>query len=76
MVVNDQFHDILIKEKIICKFNLSRVPWWGRQYERLIGLTKQSLYRSIGESLFTRSELKEVLLDIKVNLNNRPLTYI
>ena len=73
---DDQFHDILIKEKIICKFNLSRVPWWGRQYERLIGLTKQSLYISIDESLFTRSELKEVLLDIKVNLNNRPLTYI
>ena len=44
---DEQFHDFLIKEKIIWKFNLSRAPWWGGQYERLIGLTKQSLYKSI-----------------------------
>ena len=42
----------------------------------LIGITKQSLYKSIGESLLTWSELEEVLLDVEVNLNNRPLTYI
>ena len=69
---DEQFHDFLIKEKIIWKFNLSRAPWWGGQYERLIGLTKQSLYKSIGKSLLTWSELEEVLLDIEVNLDNRP----
>ena len=42
----------------------------------MIGLTKQSLYKSIGKSLLTRSELEEVLLDVEVNLNNRSLTYI
>ena len=69
---DEQFHDFLIKEEIIWKFNLSRAPWWGGQYERLIGLTKQSLYKSIGKSLLTWSELEEVLLDIEVNLDNRP----
>ena len=44
------FHDFLSKEKIIWKFNLSRAPWCGGQYERLIRLTKQSLYKSIGKS--------------------------
>ena len=66
----------LSKERIIWKFNLSRAPWWGGQYELLIGLTKHSQYKSIGKSLSTWSEIEEVLLDFEVNLNNRPLTYI
>ena len=50
---DEQVHDLLIKEKIIWKFNLSRATWWGGQFERLIGLTKQSLYKSIAKSLQT-----------------------
>ena len=73
---DEQFHDLLSKEKIIWKFNLSRAPWLGGQYERLIGPTKQSLYKSIRKSLLIWSELKGVLLDVEVNLNNLCLTYI
>ena len=71
-----KFNDFLSKERIIWKFNLSRAPWWGGQYERLLGITKQSLYKSNGKSLLTWPELEEVLLDVEVNLNNGPLTYI
>ena len=63
------------KERIIWKFSLSRGPWWLRQYEPLIGITKQSVYKSNGKSLLTWSEIEDVLLDVKVNLNNLPLTY-
>ena len=34
----------------------------------LIGLSKQSLYKSIGKSLLTWSNLEEVLLGVEVNL--------
>ena len=44
------------------------VPSLTGQYERLLELTKQCLYKSIGKSLLTRSELEEVLLDVEVNL--------
>ena len=37
---------------------------------------KASLYKSLGKSLLTWSELEEVLLDIEVNLNNIPVAYI
>ena len=37
---DDNFHDFLSKEIIILKFNLSRAPWQGGQYKRLVGLTK------------------------------------
>ena len=51
------------------------VPSLTGQYERLIELTKQCLYKSIGKLLLTRSELEEVLLDVEINLKIRPLTY-
>ena len=72
---NVRFHDFLSKERIIWKLNLSMVPSLRGQYERLIELTKQYLYKSIGKLLLTRSDLEEVLLDVEVNLKNRPLTY-
>ena len=71
-----KFHDFLSKERIIWKFNLSKAKLLGGQYERLLRLTKQSLYKSIVKSLLTWSDLEEVLSDIEVNLNNQPLTHI
>ena len=73
---DEKFHNLLSNESITWKFNLSKAPWLGGQFERLIGLTKQTLYITIGKPYFRQAELEEVLLDIEVNLNNRPLTYI
>ena len=61
---------------IIWKFNVPKAPWWGGQFERLIGLIKASLYRIIEKAQLPWAELEEVLLDIEKILNNRPLTYI
>ena len=63
-------------KSITWKFNLSKAPWWGGQFERLIRLTKRTLYITIGKSHLKWAELEEVLLDIDVNLNSRPLKYI
>ena len=38
----------LADEEIHWKFNLRPAPWWGGQFERLIGLFKQSFYKTIG----------------------------
>ena len=70
------FQDFLIKEEIQWKFNLSRAPWWGGQFERMVGLVKQSLYKATGYANLNLNELEEILLDIEVNLNNHPLTYL
>ena len=58
------------------KFNLSRAPWWGGQYERLIGVVKQALYKTIGNGLLPWAELEDVILDVEVTLNNWPLSYV
>ena len=57
------------------KFNLARAPWWGGFFERLIGIMKRSLSKVIGKSLLTFQELEEVLLDVEMTMNNRPLVY-
>ena len=58
------------------KFNLSRAPWWGGQFERMISLVKNALYKTVGKATLSWRELEEVLLDIENTLNNRPLTYV
>ena len=65
-------------ETIIWKFlkhHAPKAPWWGGQFELLIGLIKSSLHRTIGKAQLTWTEL-EVLLDIEIILNNKLLTYI
>ena len=57
-------------------FLADRAPWWGGQFERLIGLFKRAFYKAIGNNTLLWEELSEVVLDVEVALNNRPLSYI
>ena len=76
VVHSEAVNDFLAQHKIQWQFNLSRAPWWGGQFERLIGITKSTLYKSVGKSQLTWKEFVEVLLDIEITLNNRPLMYV
>ena len=42
----------------------------GGQYERLIGLFKRAFYKTIGNGVITFEELEDVVLDVKVALND------
>ena len=41
----------LSDEGIAWSFNLSRAPWWGGRFERLIGFFKRAFYKTIGGGL-------------------------
>ena len=69
-------NDWLAKQNIPWLFNLSRAPWLGGQFERLIGVTKQSLNKAIGNGHLRWHELEEVILDVEIILNDRPLGYV
>ena len=73
---DEQMQDYLASEKITWRFNLSRAPWWGGQFERLVGLFKRAFYKVIGGGMLTWSELSEVVLDVETHLNRRPLSYV
>lgn len=72
---NERFHSFLSDQSIIWQFNLSRAPWWGVQFERLIGLMKSAFYKTVGQGQLSWEELGKVILDVDVTLNNRPLCY-
>ena len=55
---------------------MPKALWWGGHFERLIGVIKQALYKSLGRASLHRNESEEVLLDAETNINNRPRTYI
>ena len=73
---DENFHSELSKYEIKWKFNLSRAPWWGGQFERLIGIFKSAFYKVVGKGLLTFEELSDVVLDVEICMNNRPLSYL
>ena len=48
----------LSRNDIKWQFNLSRAPWWGGQFERMIGLVKQAFYKTVGKGNLKWNELK------------------
>ena len=40
--------EYIIKEQIKWKFNLSKAPWWGGQFKKIVILMKQSLFKATG----------------------------
>ncbi len=73
---DDDLNDYLAKNEIVWKFNLSRAPWWGGFFERLIGVMKSTLSKVIGKALLSFDELRRVILDTEIHMNNRPLCYV
>ena len=73
---DEAFHDYLAHNEIKWKFNLTRALWWGGQFERSIGLVKRAFHKTIGSGMLTWAELQDVILDVEVTLNNRPLSYV
>ena len=73
---DEQVQGLLQQYDITWKFNLSRAPWWGGQFERLIGIVKSAMYKVIGGATLSWSELSEVLLDIEIQINRQPLSYM
>lgn len=43
---------------------------------RMVGLMKSALRKAVGRASLTFDQLKEVLMDVEVQLNNRPLGYM
>ena len=73
---NEKLQDYLTAHKMQWRFNLAKSPWWGGIYERLIRDLKKALYKSLGRCHLSFDNLETVIMDIEINMNNRPLTYV
>ena len=66
-------NDFLAKQEIMWQFNLSRAPWWGGQFEQLIGIMKQSMYM-IRKDITRR--FKNHGLNITIQTNMKIVNYL
>ena len=73
---DERFNNYLAKQEIKWQFNLSCAPWWVGQCERMVGLVMSAMCKTIGQGYLSWKELQEVILDVVVALNNRPLGYV
>ena len=64
------------EQGITCKFNIYGAPWWGGFWERLVGMVKSCLKKSIGRKKLSFTELLTVLFEVENVLNNRPLCVV
>ena len=64
------------EQGITWKFNLDGAPWWGGFWERLVGMVKSCLKKSIGREKLSFTELLTVLFEVENVLNNRPLCFV
>ena len=58
------------------QFIPERASWYGSWWERLVGLTKQTLKKILGRALVDLETLQTVVTEVESMLNYRPLTYV
>ena len=46
---------------------------WG---ERMVGLTKQAVKKTLGRAFISREQLETIIVEVEAMLNDRPLTYV
>ena len=64
------------ERRITWKLNLDGAPQWGGFWERLVGMVKKCLKKSIGSERLSFTQLSTVLFEIENVLNNRPLCFM
>ena len=71
----DKTQDALSERKIKWKY-ISRSPWWGGFYERLVKSVKTPLKKIFAKAMLDAEQLTTILAEIEAQLNSRPLTYL
>ncbi|XP_049887000.1 uncharacterized protein LOC126381584 [Pectinophora gossypiella] len=65
-----------IENNIRWKFIPQLAPWFGGFYERLIGIVKNCMKRTLGKHLLNDSQLSTITKEIENVVNSRPLTCV
>ena len=80
-LLQNLFKDEGVKKFLVMKRTewidiLSKAPWYGGVYDRLLKSVKRCLKKTLRNSKVTSAELYTLVVKIEGTLNNRPLTYL
>ena len=73
---SDELSERLAHKGVEWRFIPKRAPWFGGFWERLIGLTKSALKKTLGRTYATLESLQTIIVEIEALLNDRPLTHV
>ncbi|XP_044174273.1 uncharacterized protein LOC122957892 [Acropora millepora] len=73
---DERLQAYLAEEEISWRFNLRHAPWWGGQFEGLVGLFKRAFYKTVWGGMLSWVELSEIVLEVETQLNGRPLSCV
>ena len=76
MQEDEKLQGYLESHAIEWKFNLSRAPWLGGQFERLIRVVKKAMHKVIRRGSLFWNELIDILLEVETQVNRCPLNYV
>lgn len=68
--------DYCIKNNISWRFIPELAPWFGGFYERLIGIVKNCLKRTLEKHLLNHGQLCTIIKEVEAVVNTRPLTTV
>ena len=66
----------LTNQRTSWRFIVSRAPWWGGFWERMVRSVKRCLRKVIGKATLKCEELNTLLVEAESIINCRPLTYV
>ena len=73
---SEEIRTALGRKGIEWKFIPKKAPWFGGYWERLIGLTKASIKKTLGRAHIILLTLQTIVTEVEAVLNDRPLTHI
>ncbi|XP_064635803.1 uncharacterized protein LOC135492984 [Lineus longissimus] len=76
IVSSDRFKNHLTDKGIYFKYAPVQASWFAGVHERLIGVTKLALKKTLNKSLVSIDEFQTLIKEIQATINNRPLTYL
>lgn len=76
IVQSQEVQSYVSNERINWSFIVELAPWMGGFYERLVGLVKRALRKSLGRKMLTLIQLQTLLKEVEAVVNSRPLVYL
>ncbi|XP_053392151.1 uncharacterized protein LOC128554862 [Mercenaria mercenaria] len=71
-IKSDDVQTYISNHGIKWNFIVERAPWYGGYWERIVGLVKRSLRKSLGRRSLTDIQLLTVIKEIESVINSRP----